>query len=422
MSAIQINPRKLMGTLQVPPSKSMAHRAIICASLAQGQSKITNIVMSKDIEATINAMKALGALIKQEGSTLIIDGSLTLGLSRAEIDCEESGSTLRFMIPVSLVNPNRVHFTGKGKLGQRPLDIYYSIFDEQKIIYLYKKDILDLYINGQMHAGEFSTPGNVSSQFISGLLFALPLMEGDSKIHITTPLESKGYIDLTLQMLETFGIEIENNNYEVFTIKGMQTYRPHDYQVEADFSQAAFFLVADVLGSKVVLEGLNLSSAQGDKEVISYLEQMGAKLIAQDQGYLMEATQLQGITIDASQCPDIIPVLAVACAMAKGTSHIINAKRLRIKECDRLKATVEVLKAAGIEAIEKEEEMIITGSDHFEGADLQSYNDHRMAMMEAIMATRASGKIQIDSKECVKKSYPNFFEDYALLKGDYHEC
>lgn len=423
MTKITITPKKLHGTIQVPPSKSLAHRAIICASLAPGMSRISGIDYSEDIEATIEGMKALGAIIKQEGDTLIIDGSLTLGLGRVQIDAHESGSTLRFLIPLSVVNFSRVRFIGKGKLGQRPLDVYYDIFDKQNIAYL-KKDAehLDLLLNGELHSDIFEVPGNVSSQFISGLLFTLPLLKGDSIIKITTPLESKGYIDLTLDMLERFGIEVINHDYQAFQVRGGQNYKPCNYDVEADFSQAAFYLVADLLGSDITLTNLNMHSSQGDRAILDIMKQMGGEIVETKEGIKVVCDEIKPATIDASQCPDLMPVVSVACALAHGTSHIVNAGRLRIKECDRLHASVEVLKETGIDAIEEEESMTIIGKPQFKSAHVSSYNDHRMCMAEAILSTCADGEIVIDDKDCVKKSYPGFFEDFTSLGGEYHEC
>ena len=248
----------------------------------------------------------------------------------------------------------------------------------------------------------------------------MPLLEGDSIIHITSPLQSKGYIDLTLQMLNQYGIEVEYKDND-FYVKGNQSYQPCDYTIEGDYSQAAFYLVAGALNNDVVLEGLNLNSLQGDKETIEILERMGCEFVAEDNGHKMICQQLQATDIDASQCPDIIPVIALACACAKGTSRIYNAKRLRIKECDRLSATVEVLNKLGINAIEKEDEMIIEGGT-IKGGIVSSYNDHRMAMMEAIASTVSIDDIIIDNKECVKKSYPSFWEHFKMLGGKTNEC
>lgn len=422
MSAIKITPTKLKGKVQVPPSKSMAHRAIICSSLAKGKSRIDNIEYSKDIEATIAAMQALGTTITKYDTYVVVDGSTTYQKQDSVIDCKESGSTLRFMVPISIVKENRVHFIGEGNLGKRPLDTFYDIFDRQNIGYLYHQNILDLQIGGVLKPDCFKIPGNISSQFISGLLFALPLLEGDSVIEITSPLESKGYIDLTLQMLATFGIQITNDKYQKFMIKGNQEYVAHDYRVEADFSQAAFYLVAGALGNEVILTDLNLDSLQGDKEAMDILNRMGATIKEVDKGIQVCASNLQATTIDASQCPDVIPVITVATLLAKGTSHIINAKRLRIKECDRIVATVSQLNEIGGQVVELEEGMDSTGVNSLQGGQCKTFDDHRIAMMLAIVATVCKEPLYLDNKECVQKSYPSFWEDYQALGGIIDEC
>lgn len=417
MTAVKITPTKLSGTIQVPPSKSLAHRAIIAASLAKGISRIDNIEYSKDIQATIKAMVSLGTTIEQYDDYLIIDGTTTYTKQNCEIDCEESGSTLRFMVPISIVCSNKVHFTGRGNLGKRPLDTYYEIFDEQNIGYLYKQDILDLYINGKLKPDCFKIPGNISSQFITGLLFALPLLDGDSTIKITSPLESKGYIDLTLQILNQYGIKVINHDYQKFEIPGNQKYYPHNYRVEADFSQAAFFLVAGAIGNDVVLTDLNLDSLQGDKMILDYLAAMGAKINVVSDGIKVISDNLSAIKVDASQCPDVIPVLSVALALANGKSEVVNARRLRIKECDRIVATTTQINQIGGKVQELDEGMIINGIKEFDGGNCKSFADHRIAMMLAIAVTRCNRPIILDNMECVEKSYPSFWQDYQSLGG-----
>lgn len=418
---ISIKPQKLRGTVAVPPSKSMAHRAIICASLARGKSVITNIEYSKDVQATIAAMKALGTMILEHDDYLEIDGTTTFLRHNVEIDCCESGSTLRFMVPISIICEANVHFSGEGRLGKRPLDVYYKIFDQQGICYLYRENVLDLYIKGRLHGDIFEVPGDVSSQFISGLLFALPLMDEDSVIKMTSPLQSIGYIDLTLQMLERYGIHIENHDYQEFIVHGGQQYHPCDYHVEADFSQAAFYLAAGALGNHVVLKGLNMESAQGDKVVVDILERMGCKMTPIQDGYQIFPGLLSATLIDGSQCPDIIPVVALVCALSEGVTRIENIKRLRMKECDRLAATVEVINQLGGIAKEEEDAMIIEGVTSLQGGSVSAYNDHRMAMMEAIASTVCEDAVVIDQKDCVKKSYPRFWDDFCMLGGHFDE-
>ena len=246
MNSVKLIPTKLKGKISVPPSKSLAHRAIIAAGLAKGISRIDHIEYSQDIKATIKAMKALGTLIEQHEDHLIINGNYTFSKNNmmpgVHIDCEESGSTLRFMVPVSIVKENKVRFTGQGNLGKRPLDTFYEIFERQNIGYIYRENILDLNIMGCLKPDIYRLPGNISSQFITGLLYALPLLSGDSIIELTSPLESKGYIDLTLSILKMYGIDIINHEYKQFIVRGRQEYHACDYRVEADFSQAAFIL------------------------------------------------------------------------------------------------------------------------------------------------------------------------------------
>ncbi len=417
MSELTVTPTKLKGKIVLPPSKSLAHRAIICASLAKGISKIDNIEYSDDIKATISCMKALGTKIEEHGDYVVVDGTTTFTVSKCEMDCNESGSTLRFMVPIALVEQNNAHFIGQGRLGQRPLNTYYEIFERQKIEYMYKEGALDLYAMGQLKPDVFEIPGDISSQFISGLMFALPLLPGDSVIKVSGVLESKGYIDLTLDMLKDFGIEIENNDYQSFAIKGNQAYQPCDKRVEADFSQAAFYLVASALGSDLVIQDLNLNSSQGDKMVLDYLLDMGCELEQLEDGIRLTAKKLKSIEVDASQCPDVIPVLSVALGMAKGTSHVKNAKRLRIKECDRIEATVDLLLTLGGKITSDESSMTITGVDHYTSGSCRTYDDHRLAMSIAIIATVCQGPVHLDNKECVGKSYPKFWDDYTMLGG-----
>lgn len=417
MTAVKITPTKLSGVVQVPPSKSLAHRAIICASLAKGISRIDNIEYSKDIQATIKAMQSLGTKIEKYDDYLIIDGTTTYTKQNSEIDCEESGSTLRFMVPIAIVEENKAHFVGRGNLGKRPLNTFYEIFERQNIGYLYKEDILDLYVIGKLKPDHYKVPGNISSQFITGLLFALPLLDGDSIIEITSPLESKGYIDLTLQMLNQYGIKIVNNDYKSFIVMGKQEYQAHDYRVEADFSQAAFYLVAGVIGNDVVLTDLNLDSLQGDKATLEFLEAMGAKISVVSDGIKVTGENLAATIVDASQCPDVIPVVSVALALAQGKSDVINAKRLRIKECDRIIATRSQLNELGGTVTELPDGMTIRGVNEFTGGNCSSFADHRIAMMLAIAATRSSQPVVIDNMECVEKSYPSFWEDYQSLGG-----
>lgn len=426
MGDFKIYPKKLNGEVKIPPSKSMAHRAVICAALGDGVSKVTNIDYSDDIIATIEAMSSLGARITKKEEYIEICGikspkNIEANLVKSErlIDCNESGSTLRFLVPIAALFDGVNRFVGRGNLGKRPLDTYYDIFDKQNIRYAYKEGVLDLKTEGKLQSGEFKVKGNISSQFITGLLFTLPLLEGDSKIVITTEMESKGYVDLTLSAMKDFGIEIINNNYEEFIIKGNQTYKSRDYRVEGDYSQGAFFFCADALSNNVILKDLKLDSLQGDKEVIDILTRMGLDIINRNNGLIGIANErLKATIIDSSQCPDIIPVLALVAALSIGTTEIINAGRLRIKECDRLAAVTSELNKLGAKIKERENGLIIEGVKELKGgAEVWSHKDHRIAMTMAIASTVCKEPIVLKDYECVSKSYPQFWEDFKNLGG-----
>lgn len=426
MGILKLDPVKLKGEVKIPPSKSMAHRAVICAALSSGVSKVENIDYSEDIIATIEGMKTLGAVITKHDDYIKVQGIFNEENIREKsrvIDCNESGSTLRFLVPISLLFNGTTKFIGRGNLGKRPLTTYYNIFDIQEIKYTSQEGNLNLLLNGVLKSGDFKVEGNVSSQFITGLMFTLPLLDGDSKIIITTEMESKGYVDLTLSAMKDFGVEIINNNYKEFIIKGNQRYNSRNYRVEGDYSQAAFFLCADALGSEVVLKDLELNSLQGDKEVIEILERMNVEITSSKDGVIGKVgSNLKATVIDGSQCPDIIPVLAVASALSKGTTKIINSSRLRIKECDRLKAITTELLKLGADIKETEDGLIIEGKEGFlGGVDVWSWNDHRIAMSLAIAATRCKNSIILNDFECISKSYPNFFEDYKKLGGEANE-
>ena len=433
MGNYKIYKTKLKGDIKIPPSKSMAHRAVICAALGNGVSRVSNIVLSDDIIATADAMRALGAIINEidekdsRCKTLEIKGinsndSGSIREYERVIDCNESGSTLRFLVPISLAFEGVTRFVGRGNLGKRPLNTYYDILEKQGIEYTNKKDILDLVVSGKLKSDTFEVSGNVSSQFITGLLFTLPLLEGDSKIVITTNLESKGYNDLTLCAMKDFGVEVINNNYKEFIIKGNQTYKSRDYRVEGDYSQGAFFLCADALGNEVKVHDLKKDSLQGDKEVIDILRRMGVIFEIQDNIVSGKVRKTKATIIDGSQCPDIIPELSLVAALSKGKTEIINAGRLRIKECDRINAIAVELNKLGARIIEKEDGLIIEGVPEFSGGvEVWSHKDHRIAMTLAIAATICNEPIILKDYECVSKSYPHFFEDYKNLGGKFNE-
>lgn len=415
---VKITPTPLCGTVNIPPSKSYAHRAVISALLSGETTKIKNIDLSADILATLNCAKQLGAVHKYTKS------SKTVTLSRQNkpksplFDCGESGSTLRFFIPIAMALCDDAKFTGHGRLMDRPLDPYFEIFKEKGIAFSLENNILN--IKGKLQPGTYTIDGTVSSQFITGLLFALPLLDGNSTIKIKGTLTSKAYVDITLDVLNDFGISIKNQNYSSFAIKGNQKYKSQTYTVEGDFSQAAFWLTAGALGCNVSCSGLNTSSIQGDKEIINIIKNTGAVIETTNNTTLkaLPSSDMHGITVDADAIPDLVPILAVLFCFCKGTSRIENAGRLRIKESDRLAAITAELKKLGADITEGEDFLEIHGKQTLSGSETSSWNDHRIAMALAVAACRCEGKVIINgAKKAVTKSYPDFFEDYKSLGG-----
>ena len=368
---VTIQPGLLRGEVTVPPSKSLSHRALIASFLSNG-GDAANLAENDDIAATrecLNAIKSGGVL-----------------------DCRESGSTMRFLIPLALVFRNEATFLGSPRLLERPMEPYLKLFDARRFD-------TGFTLRGKLAPGRFSLPGNVSSQFITGLMFALPLLKGGSEIVLTTALESAPYVDLTLQVLKDFGIRIEPSA-DGWAIPGNQAYRPCRYIVEGDESAAAFWRVANALGSDIILSGLNHGSIQGDRVM--------ADIIRDD-------TRV----IDVRECPDLVPALAVLCCFRGGESRIINAGRLRTKESDRLSAIADELNKLGANITELPDGLIIEGKPDLNGGGVNSHNDHRIAMALAIAATRCRGAVTIDGTQSVYKSYPRFFDDYNALGGRY---
>lgn len=427
MTDLIIKPTKLKGTVNVPPSKSMAHRAIISACLAEGKSVIRNIDLSDDIIATIEGMKAFGSTIDtfDDGARkrLEIEGApLNQASENRLIDANESGSTLRFFIPIATLFKGETRFIGRGQLGARPLDTFEKIFKAQGLLYKPSgTSKLDLTVEGPLTAGRYEMPGNISSQFITGLLFTLPLLEGESEIVITTDLESVGYLELTLEVLTDFGIQIDyDKKKQVFSIPGNQSYQSQNYTVEGDYSQAAFFLSAGALGNDVVVTGLKQDSNQGDKGILHILKQLNAVLKVKEDTVAVTAPDgLEGdVIIDGAQVPDIIPISALVASLSPGKTKIINLKRLRIKESDRLEATKEELEKLGANIQVVGDELHIQGVSKLQGNSIGwSHQDHRMAMMLAIASTICEEEIVVRDADYVSKSYPTFWKEFEALGG-----
>ena len=411
---LQIIPKKLSGAVTPPPSKSQAHRLLIAAALSGGVSVLHGLAESQDIQATRRCLSALGA-----GMEDLPDGALRVhGLGHgivmappyALLDCGESGSTLRFLIPVALLVQGEASFTGRGRLMERPLKPYEDLFREKGVAWKLEDNVLT--VNGgrgydalALDSGAYRLPGNVSSQFFTGLLFTLPLLNGDSTLMSTTPLESRDYLEMTRQALAAAGVTTRWADENTLCVPGGQAYQPFTATVEADWSQAGFWYAADFLDSQVEIRGLDPDSAQGDKVVSELYWKLARPGDAE---------------IDVSGCPDLLPPLAVMAAVRSGTTRFTNAARLRMKESDRLSTITAALTALGAEVHEEPDRLIIVGKPSLPGGTVDCANDHRIAMMAAIAATGCTGPVTIRGAECVQKSYPDFWEVYRSLGGDIH--
>lgn len=412
---VKIYPSKAEGDIKLPPSKSMAHRAIICATLARGKSKIENIAYSEDILATIAGMRKLGANISEMEDSLIVEGIEDFSeFNDNKIDCNESGSTLRFFIPIFSLTGKNIEFYGRNRLLKRPQKIYEKIFKDQGLVF--EQDDEKIVIDGSLKSGEYVVDGNISSQFISGLLFTLPLLNGDSIIKINPPFESKSYVDLTIDMLKTFGVEVEYRDELEIYIKGNQKYRATDYRVEGDYSQLGFFAVLGALNNDVVCKGLKLDSKQGDREIINIIKRAGLKVEEQEDGYKFYSGTPKEMDIDLENCPDLGPILTVLLAYGEGKSKIYNAQRLRLKESDRIEAMEIELKKMGVEISSDESSITIVGKSSYNSCiDAFGHKDHRIVMSLAVMATLLDKPLTIEGAEAINKSYPKFFEDLSSL-------
>lgn len=399
---VTIQPTPLRGSITPPPSKSQAHRLIIAAALSDGVCHLSNVDLSQDIRATLACMEQLGAEASPDGTVIRGVQERNSAPGAQVLDCGESGSTLRFLIPVALALNGQGQFTGHGRLMERPQEPYFALFREKGIAY----DLTDggLTVRGKLTPGCYTLPGDVSSQFVTGLLYALPLLEGDSEIRLTTPLESRGYVDMTLDALSGFGVQVAYDGGQVFQVPGKQCCRHRDLAIEADWSNAAFWYAANHMGSALDIKGLNLDSGQGDKCIHPWSRQLAG----------------QGeVVLDVSQCPDLVPPLAAMAALRAGEmTRIVNAGRLRIKESDRLATVTQVLNALGAQVEELPDALTIRGKESLPGGvTVSGHNDHRIAMMAAVAAIRCEQPVTITGAECVQKSYPRFWTDYRSLGG-----
>ena len=415
------NTKNLDGIVNVPPSKAYTHRLLIAASLSNGTSKISNPLVSDDTQATLDAIRALGAKAEIKEDCWIVHGEETIKTPDKPIDCRESGSTLRFMIPVAALASGPSTFLFGASFERRPVAPLLESLNQLGVESSVQSDGSSVTVcGGGIKGGKTTIRGDVSSQFISGLLFACPKAKGDTDIILTTALESKGYVEMTLEVLVKHGFEgAVNPDLSGLWIPGNQTFVPCNHTVPGDFSSAAFLLAAGTItSSQIIVDNLVFQTAQGDRAILDILQKMGALIKIGDSSVEVKGGTLSGVDIDAKDIPDLVPICAVLACYAEGKSTIFNAARLRLKESDRLESITTELRKMGADIIATEDTLVINGGHKLHGATVDPHNDHRIAMSCAVAALGAKGETKIQDIECINKSYPQFFSDLRVLGAD----
>ena len=411
-----VAPGPRAGVIQIPASKSQAHRMLICAALSREPSRLILDGFSADIEATMQCLEALGARCEETANGLSVT-PVGVCPAQARLDVGESGSTLRFLLPVLGALGVQAEIRMHGRLPERPLSPLWEVLEAHGM--RLQQDGTILHTDGQLIAGDYSLPGNVSSQFISGLLFALPLLGGNSTLTVTGALQSARYVSMTEQTLAEAGI-LTKKDGPVWQIGGGQRYAsPAVQTVEGDWSNAAFFLCMGALSATgVTVTGLNSTSLQADRAVTEILVRFGAELTVSEDAVTVRRGVLHGITLDAGPIPDLVPVVSCLAALCDGETRVENAARLRLKESDRLQTTAALLSALGGSVRELPDGLIISGRGRLSGGTADACGDHRIAMSAAMAACGCEGPVTVSGSECVAKSYPAFWEDFASLKED----
>ena len=413
---LSVKPGMRFGSVTIPSSKSYAHRLLICAALAQTESTVICDGISKDIDATIKCLNALGAEITFKSKNEIsVTPIRKIQDGTCDLFCGESGSTLRFLLPVVGALGAEAVFHMEGKLSERPLDALIETLTKNGMSI--HQDGTLLYCSGKLKSGEYRIPGNISSQYISGLLFALPLLESRSTLEVFGNIESSDYIVMTEEAIAATNIYFENSGYN-YSIPGSQKYLVKgNSTVERDWSNAAFYMCMGAFSKKgITLKDMNLSSRQGDKEILNIVKNFGAKVEIEGNDIIIKKKALHGLTIDASSIPDLIPTICSLASGAEGTTRIINAERLRLKESDRIKTTYNMLKALGADITETDDGLVINGKESLEGGIIDSANDHRIAMSAAVAASICKNEVIVCGAECVAKSYPDFWNHLEKLE------
>ena len=410
---VKITPSKIFGEITAPPSKSYAHRLLIAAYLSGEQVCVKNAGTSDDVLATAFALKNLGAEITVgNGSVTIVRTTVP---NKATVDCKESGSTLRFLLPVAAALGINATFTGQGRLLSRPISGLVEALNANGA------KIDGLTIKDKLSHGQYKVPANVSSQFITGLLFALPLLSGDSEVIFDGAPVSTGYIDITLDVLHKFGIEVQKTAFG-YNVKGNQQYKaPRDITVEGDYSGSAFMLALGAICGDVKVKGLNPLSLQGDAEIVNIIKKFGAAVTVHGDGVSVKKGELNAIEADCENIPDLVQIISVLAAFAKGDTVLKNVSRLRLKESDRIQAIIEQLNTAGVRCECLGDDLYIRGGSPVGGA-FSGGGDHRTVMSAAVLSLGAKGESTILGCESVSKSYTEFFNDIIKLGGKIDVC
>jgi len=414
---VRLSPSQLNGKITPPPSKSCFHRALICAAAADAPTKVFASSFSKDIEATISCLESLGARFEY-GEGFVTVYPIENTDKECILDCNESGSTLRFMLPFAAALGRKCTFVGAERLGNRPLLPLCKVLRENGVKVNYDESFLPCTIEGKLEGGTYEIEGNISSQFITGLLLALGVT-GGGEIRSTTPLESASYIDITTDIQKKFGIAVEKKENSFIIPQGQKYTSPSVFTVEGDYSNAAFFLVAGALSSNSGLTVTSLceKTCQGDSKIVDILKSMGAKITRNEDKITVFKSKLKAVEVDCSDIPDLVPVLCVAASAAEGKSVFSNISRLRMKESDRVQTTADMLSSLGGKIEFDENNIYVTGSK-LKGGTVSSANDHRIAMSAAVASLICESNVIIEDAQAVEKSYGDFYEKFTQLGGE----
>lgn len=416
---VKIKPNEIKGKMKSIPSKSLLHRAIILSGIAKDREIILEQVntISEDIEATLTCIEKLGAKTKVEGDSIRITSLGNIKKSKVELHCKESGTTLRLLLPLVSTFSKEATVDCSEGLRKRPIRELIETLEESGLYF--KEKGFPINISGNVTTDFFKISGDISSQYVSGLLLLSSLLDQRSSIYLTTKLESRAYVNITIKVLRDFGIIVNELEEGVFEIYGGRDkiLPPKEYQIEGDWSNAAFFLVGGCLGDSIKMSGLNLESSQGDKKIVQILKEAGAILTCSDDFISSNRSHLNSFEVDFSETPDLFPILSVVAALSKGQSILKGGERLKLKESNRIESTFQMLKSLGADVKKREDGLIIQGKEILDGGIVNSFNDHRIVMSVTMASIRCKEPVSIVNAGAVKKSYPNFFEDFKKVGG-----